>query len=265
LLSRNPEPFVEEHQGASLFQFKDIAQGTKAGVSVSYLVDVYAVETAIKPQAIKKDSASAVRAAYVQGNQYIPSDNPDILKMSAKIVGREKNPYVQANLVYDWMVAQGGIETGPLPFGAIESLAAKKSDAYSATLLFCALARSLDIPAQPVSGFLIDRSRKAYRHFWAEFWIDGFGWVPVDPAAGAGALPEGFGNRPDNRQFYFGNLDNQRVAFSRGISVVSQMDPRGRIVARDREYALQTLWEEATGGLESYSSLWSDLVVTGIY
>jgi hypothetical protein len=43
------------------------------------------------------------------------------------------------------------------------------------------------------------------------------------------------------------------------------MDPRGRVTVRNREYALQTLWEEALGGLESYSSLWSDLVVTGVY
>jgi hypothetical protein len=69
----------------------------------------------------------------------------------------------------------------------------------------------------------------------------------------------------DAATYYFGNLDNQHLAFSRGQAILSPMDPRGRVTVRNREYALQTLWEEALGGLESYSSLWSDLVVTGVY
>jgi hypothetical protein len=34
---------------------------------------------------------------------------------------------------------------------------------------------------------------------------------------------------------------------------------------RTRDYSLQNLWEEAIGGLESYSSLWSDVTITGMY
>jgi transglutaminase-like putative cysteine protease len=103
------------------------------------------------------------------------------------------------------------------------------------------------------------------KHYWAEFWIDSFGWVPLDPALGAGAAPGDFNLRDDHETYYFGNMDNQRVAFSRGQNFLSQMDPRGRIASRPREYALQNLWEEATGGLESYSSLWSDVTITGMY
>jgi hypothetical protein len=43
------------------------------------------------------------------------------------------------------------------------------------------------------------------------------------------------------------------------------MDPQGRVAVRDREYALQNLWEEAAAGLESYSSLWSDITINGVY
>ncbi len=270
LLTRSMDPFVEDHRGTALFQLKDLIEGSAATLSLSYLVDVYAVETRIKPGSIQNDGASAIRAAYTVATPLIPGDNPEIEKLAARIVGKEKDSYLRARKLYDWLLAQGGIRPDKpsaesLTGGALEALAAKKADAYAATMLFCALARALEIPAIPVSGFLIDKSRASFRHFWAEFWIDGFGWVPVDPALGAEAGPRELTPRADAAAYYFGNLDNQHLAFSRGQAILSPMDPRGRVTVRNREYALQTLWEEALGGLESYSSLWSDLVVTGVY
>jgi transglutaminase-like putative cysteine protease len=106
-------------------------------------------------------------------------------------------------------------------------------------------------------------------HYWAEFWIDGFGWIPVDPAMGAsaqhnGAVPASFVIN-ENQISYFGNIDNQRIAFSRGFTVLSPMDPRGLTVTHGRSYSLQNLWEEVIGGIESYTSLWGDITITGIY
>jgi hypothetical protein len=71
--------------------------------------------------------------------------------------------------------------------------------------------------------------------------------------------------REDHGDWYFGNLDNSRITFSRGQTTLSPMDPRGRTTARSRDFALQNLWEEAVGGLEAYSSLWGDVTITGVY
>jgi len=65
--------------------------------------------------------------------------------------------------------------------------------------------------------------------------------------------------------YYFGNLDNQRIAFSRGELVLLQIENRGRMVSHKQSYSLQNVWEEAVGGLESYSSLWGDITIGGIY
>jgi transglutaminase-like putative cysteine protease len=134
-----------------------------------------------------------------------------------------------------------------------------------AALLFCALSRAAGVPAIPVSGVLMDRDRMGSSHYWAEFWVDGFGWIPVDPALGKGAAPPSFVLRADRANYYFGSLDNQRVSFSRDFTALSQMAPRSRVSTRERDYALQSLWEEAAGGLESYSSFWSDITVNGVY
>lgn len=265
LLSRSMDPFVEGHHGTALYQIKDLTEGSSASITMSYLVDVYAVETRVKPQAIKTDTGSPIHAAYHGSTSLIPADDREIIRTAEQIVGKEKNPYLKARKIYDWITTELAITSSMGSGGALEALRTKRADAYSAALLFCALARAADVPALGDAGFLVDKSRTATRHFWAEFWIDGFGWVPVDPTMGAGVAPSGWVLPPDAKEYYFGNLDSQRILFSRGLSVLSPMDPRGRVTTRDRGYAFQTLWEEAVGGLESYSSLWSDITVTGVY
>lgn len=266
ILSRSAEPFVEGHRGAALYQLNDLKPGTSDGVSVSCLVDVYAVETKVNAAAVKKLPGSPVAAAYAAPSPLLPSADASIAKAAASIVGKEKNPYSAAKRIYDWMLA--GVrpaEEGLQPAGPVEALASMTADPYAAALLFCTLARAADIPAVPIAGFLVDRTRKPTRHWWAEFWIDGLGWVPVDPALALGLGPEGFSAAEDPKAYYFGNVDGQRIAFSRGQASIARMDPRGRAVGRERAYAFQTIWEEALGGLESYSSLWSDLAVNGVY
>jgi transglutaminase-like putative cysteine protease len=266
LLSRKTDPFVDNYRGVSLYKLKDLKANTGSGLAVSYRVEVYTVETDVRPQQIRISSRpSPMEAAYTIPTPLIPSDDPRIKKQADAIAGREENPYLKARLIYQWLLREGNIGVKPLSGGAIEALERKEADPYMAALLFCALARASGVAALPVAGVLVDRSPAAHRHFWAVFWIEGFGWIPLDPALGAGAAPASFNLRSDREKYYFGSLDNQRITFSRGQTQLSQMESRGRLAVRNRDYALQTLWEEAVGGIESYSSLWSDVTINGVY
>ncbi|MCL2233553.1 MAG: IPT/TIG domain-containing protein [Treponema sp.] len=266
LIDRTAEPFVENHRGTSLFRFVDIPAQANTGVTLTYVVDVYAVETNITNQnPVRLNSPSPVGAFYTLASPLVPSDDAGIRARAAQIIGPERRPYAMARRIYDWILANIDIQAAPLPGGALEALEENAADSYRAALLFCALARAAGIPAIPVAGILINNVQGTIRHYWAEFWLDGFGWLPVDPALGAGAAPANFNLREDYARFYFGNMDNQRVAFSRGEHALSQMTPHGRTVQRIREHSLQNLWEEAAGGIESYSSLWSDVIITGIF
>jgi transglutaminase-like putative cysteine protease len=264
-LSRSMDPFIDNYRGASLFQLNNLTANTNTGITLSYLVEVYSIETGVRSQSIRQSGRSTISTAYTLPSSLIPSDDPQVKAAAAAIIGREQNPYVKAQKLYEWLITEGGIQRPPLQGGVLEALERKQADPYMAALLFCTLARAAGIPALPVAGILIDRNRTTSRHYWAEFWIDGFGWIPLDPALGAGAAPPSFTVRPDRADYYFGNLDNQRVSFSRGQTLLSQMDSQGRVAVRDRDYALQTLWEEAVGGLESYSSLWGDVTINGVY
>ncbi len=266
LLSRNKEPFVEDHRGTSLYQLKDLLPNSSHNVMLSYLVDVYAVETTVRSQNIRSSAASAITSMFTNSSNLIPSNDAAIIEKARSIVGREQNPYLKAQRIYRWLINNENIQVEAVNNGgALEALAEGKADAYSMSLLFCSLARASGISALPVAGVLIDGYRNTQKHYWAEFWIDGIGWIPVDSIFGAGSGPASITPKQDYSNFYFGNMDNQRIAFSRGEANLSHMDLGGRLITREREYSLQYLWEEAVGGLDSYSSLWTDVTITGIY
>jgi transglutaminase-like putative cysteine protease len=271
LLSRSREPFIENYRGTSLFQMQGLQSGAAAALSLSYLVEVYAVETDIRANSLSAGSrTSPAMSAYTAPNDLIPSDNPQVKKLAATVTGREQSPYLKARRIYDHLLNEMTIQWADAPEkGEAKTMEKvieeKRADPYMAALLFCAMARAAGVPAIPVSGVLIDRNRICSSHYWAEFWLDDFGWVPVDPTLGGGAAPPSFVLRADRANYYFGSLDNQRLIFSRGFTALSQMDPRSRVLARERDYALQSLWEEAAGGLESYSSFWSDIIINGVY
>jgi transglutaminase-like putative cysteine protease len=263
VLSRSPEPFVENYRGTALFKLNNLAAGSTVSVNQSWLVEVYAQETSVRVQSVKESGSRMT--VHTAPSSLLPADDPRVTSLAAAIIGRERNPYIKARRIYEWLIREGNIGTNPLSGGVIEALERKQADSYMAALFFCTLARAAGIPSLPSAGVLINRNRQTSRHYWAEFWIEDFGWVPLDPALGAGAAPEGFPLREDHGAWYFGNLDSSRITFSRGQTTLSQMDPRGRTAIRNRELALQNLWEEAVGGLEAYSSLWGDITITGVY
>lgn len=89
--------------------------------------------------------------------------------------------------------------------------------------LFIALARSIDIPARFWIGFPLPENRGTSEitgyHCWAEFWVPGRGWVAVDISEAD--------KHPDRADFFYGSLDENRVAFSLGRDLVLPPGQRG--------------------------------------
>jgi hypothetical protein len=120
------------------------------------------------------------------------------------------------------------------------------------------------------------KDRSTLPHYWASFWVLDVGWISCDLALGKGLVPEGFTlpsvlsgrNAPTPENYYFGSMDAQRIAFSFGENILNPMDGKNRVNPRpphQKPYALQNIWEEASKGIESYSSLWSEIMINGVY
>ena len=288
LISRTAEPLLENHRGVSLYKLDNLTSGANQFINLSYRVEVHAVESAITPQSVRQET-TALSAMYTQSTALIPSDEQLIRTAVNSVTGREQNPYNKARAIYDWITANVQITKNlPSSLDIVSALEQRQADPYIAALLFTAMSRAAGVPCIPIAGVLIGKNGQTVRHYWAEFWISGFGWVPVDPAMGAGVMPleentvyiddpvfsadginyqlnSGNEGSLDYANYYFGNMDNQRIAFSRGDLSLSQMESRGRVVSHSHSYSLQNIWEEAAGGLESYTSFWGDITISGVY
>ena len=271
LLFSSPEPFILEYMGATLYRLENLEAHSAANVNLSWAVDVYGVRTSVQPQAVARGAASPLRDAYVRACPRLPADDPRVRGLAASIIGGETNPYLQAGMIYRWMLEN--IAWEERVFGDVfYALENRRADAFLAAHLYSALLRSAGVPSRPVAGVLVGHGRQTANHYWAEFWLDGLGWIPADPVMGAGAVPPAFEFRADAHsagseaaEFFFGNLDSRRIAFSRGFADIPQMDPRGRAVTHERSYALQSPWEEAVGGLHAYTSAWGSIIITGMH
>ena len=89
---------------------------------------------------------------------------------------------------------------------------AKKGNCTDFHSLFIAMARSQGIPARFEIGFPLPADKHsgeiAGYHCWADFYLDGKGWIPVD-------ISEAW-KHPEKRDYFFGSHDVNRVQFSMG-------------------------------------------------
>ncbi|MDR0439457.1 MAG: transglutaminase-like domain-containing protein [Candidatus Accumulibacter sp.] len=132
----------------------------------------------------------------LEATTQVPIDG--IVRQTAeRAIGRIKDPLARGKALYDWVVEKTTfdprsssrelnvarfLESGQLAGGSIDL-----------SLLFVGLCRSIGIPARPVFGLRIDRSRlfaslgaggdlDFSQCCRAEFYSPGYSWVPVNPS-----------------------------------------------------------------------------------
>lgn len=86
-----------------------------------------------------------------------------------------------------------------------------RGDCGLQALLFIILCRIGGIPARWQSGMAVEPSYTG-SHDWAQFYLDGWGWLFADCSYGGSAYRYGSAER---HQFYFGNLDPMRMVANR--------------------------------------------------
>jgi transglutaminase-like putative cysteine protease len=132
----------------------------------------------------------------LQATELVPIDG--IVRLTAqRAVGRIKDPLAQAKAIYDWVVENTNYDPQPRSARHTNIAGFLGSDrptggSIAISQLFVGLCRAIGIPARPVYGLRMDRSRlfaclgtgelDVSRHCRAEFYSPGYGWVPVNPS-----------------------------------------------------------------------------------
>lgn len=151
---------------------------------------------------------------------------PEITAMAEEIAGEETNPYLIAKKIYDYIVENVTYSFVPectyWPRGKPVSVYVHENecgDCGGQSIYFSALCRSQGIPARATGGWQLFTG-EFQTHFWAEFYLPNYGWVPVDTSVGQMADYTTNMNEEQKREFkdyYFGNLDNLRCVIQKDV------------------------------------------------
>ncbi len=151
--------------------------------------------------------------------KYTSIELPHIIRLDSlanNVVGKEKNPYKQSELVYDYIV-KNYPWAGAREYSTIECLPQyvlneNHGDCGQVALLYISLMRTLGVPARWESGWMLHPGQKNL-HDWAEVYFEGIGWVPVDPSFGRYIKA----NNKVTQKFYSTGMDQYRFATNSGV------------------------------------------------
>ncbi len=152
----------------------------------------------------------------------------EIRETAQSVIGNETNPYRAAKKLYDYILATVKYSYMPhtalWPRGEPESIYVQRNrfgDCGAQSMYFSALCRSVGIPARTTGGWqLLDGNFSD--HFWAEFYLPNYGWIPVDPTIAdiVGYLADvSDQDKKTFQDFFFGNQDHFRCNVQRDVDV----------------------------------------------
>jgi transglutaminase-like putative cysteine protease len=267
VISRSGEPLFEDISGLTVYEFSDLALGSSYLLSATVIFDRYEVLTEIEASRVPVRYTIDERFTrkYLAESGILPVRDPAIVNAARQVAGRTQNPYLKAQLLYNWVLDRLEPEDREASRRPVDALESRVGNAYSYATLYASLLRASGVPARVIAGHLFDIDGQAIRHYWTEFFLQGFGWVPADPSLGDGLHAPRLPERAGARAFYFGNIDAYRVTFSAGLMHGRNLHIDGTRRSVAEMYSIQTHYEEAVGNLVGYRSRWFDVMVLGEY
>jgi len=158
---------------------------------------------------------------------------PEMKATAQEIVGNETNPYLQAEKIY-WHVIE--LPYSNVPHARLSAAGTPESvyvlttgfgDCGSQSMYFAALCRSLGIPARAIGGYQLVPGHEG-THFWSEYYLPGYGWVPNDVTVAEIAewsFNATDGERHQYKAYYATNLDPYRYIIQKDVDIPIVPDP----------------------------------------
>jgi len=166
-------------------------------------------------------------AAYLKATGLGPVDG-DAKALADRITAGRTTVAAKARAIYDWICENmfRDPKTRGCGLGDVSALLQTKggkcADIHS---VYVALARAAGVPAREVFGLRQGKTEKTdvttWYHCWAEFYLPGHGWVPVDPGDVRKMMLTQDLKLEDERtaeyrRYFWGGIDNRRIKLSTG-------------------------------------------------
>jgi hypothetical protein len=186
--------------------------GETLPITIKFSFTASETHTDIDPAELRPyNTSDPLYKQYTAPERYIESNDPQIKAKAAELAAGETNPLLLARKFYDYIIDNTTYKLGGKGLqGAKFLLTNAKGECGDYSSFFIALSRASGIPARPVVGYWA-LSGLEQTHVWAEFYLEGYGWIPVDATIGQ--------SQHNKRDFYFGNMDNRRVILNKGFNI----------------------------------------------
>jgi transglutaminase-like putative cysteine protease len=221
----------EAEYGNKFAVFKPTAEQSAAGFDVVLRFTAVRREHKVAVDAVALQSVSASLPhdpdlkRYLEPDKLVPL-NGTIAELAKEQTAGDITPIQKARHIYDYVLATMRYDKTGEGWGrgdAIWACTAKRGNCTDFHSLFIGMMRSSGIPARFEIGFPLPEGKTegdiAGYHCWAEFYLAGVGWVPVDAS-------EAWKNTA-KRDYFFGAHDTNRVFFTYGRDIRLSPDQKG--------------------------------------
>jgi len=165
----------------------------------------------------KAGSRAADLRRFLQPDQRVPLQGI-IGELSEQHTRGIQEPLAKARAIYDYVIATMRYDKSGTGWGngdAVWACTAKRGNCTDFHSLFIGMMRAAGIPARFEIGFPLPEEPHAGSipgyHCWAEFYVEPFGWIPVDASEAW--------KHPEKKDYFFGANDDNRVQFSVGRDI----------------------------------------------
>ncbi len=156
-------------------------------------------------------------ARWLQADKLVPIDGR-IRSLAEEVTQGKASDLEKAHAIFEYVVSTMKYDKSGSGWGhgdIMWACDAKRGNCTDFHALFTGLCRAVGIPAKFAIGFPLPEKHGEGEipgyHCWAAFYLNGYGWVPVDAS-------EAWKN-PDRREYFFGAHDANRIQLSIGRDV----------------------------------------------
>lgn len=187
----NPTDFVTDRWGQKTahFHFENLLAGESKTVEMTTIAKTWEVRYFIFPDKVGtlNQVPEEISDKYLEDNEKFQISNPIIQQAVKSATADEKNPYWIMRNIFDYIdehmyyEMSGGWNTAPTV------LARGNGSCSEYTFVFISMCRAAGIPARYAGSVVVrgeDASMDDVFHRWAEVYLPGYGWIPVDPSRG---------------------------------------------------------------------------------
>ena len=177
----------------------------------------------IGPRGQPRTPGTAPLRRFLEPDRRVPLQGV-IGDLSAQVTQGLTDPLAKAGAIYNYVLANMRYDKSGTGWGngdAIWACSAKRGNCTDFHSLFIGMMRAAGIPARFEIGFPLPAEHADQEvaipgyHCWAEFYVEPYGWIPVDASEAW--------KHPEKRDYFFGANDTNRVQFTVGRDI--RLDP----------------------------------------